>query len=108
MESEQIESILDFWFGPLEDEFDFPEEKAKFWFRGGEAFNETIREKFSDRLEEAQSGALDAWREEPRGLLALLILLDQFPRNLHHDASAFVSDEKSLEMARHAVLQSDD
>jgi uncharacterized protein (DUF924 family) len=102
---DRIESILDFWFGALQNDFDFPEEKAKLWFRGGEAFNEAIRKQFSGDVQQARKGELDAWQKTPRGTLALIILLDQFTRNLNQDHEAFTADPKALAIARESITK---
>ena len=66
------EELLDFWRAAgAEGE----------WFAQRGAFDRHLRERFLPLHEEAAAGALDAWSERPEGALALLILLDQFPRN---------------------------
>ena len=52
------------------------------WFAKSDAFDATIRQRFGDIYEQAAAGDRDAWIEEPTGALALVILLDQFPRNI--------------------------
>jgi len=103
-----LEGVLNFWFGPLKGEFTFPEDKARLWFRGGEALNQEIRESFGEIHALAQARQLDHWQDSPRGTLALLILLDQFSRNLNDDGMAFVSDSHALEVAKAAVKRGDD
>lgn len=76
------------------------------WFSRNEAFDEKIRERYLALHERAARGELDGWREEREGALALLLLLDQFPRNLFRgQARAFACDAKALEIARSAVAQ---
>ncbi|WP_067338301.1 DUF924 family protein [Stappia indica] len=86
--------ILDFWWtaGPAK------------WFARDDAFDAEIREKFAPLVEQAREGALDGWAQSSHGALALLLLLDQFPRNLFRgDALAFASDERARRIARAAV-----
>lgn len=74
------------------------------WFSKNEAFDETIRARYLPLVERATRGELDGWSEEREGALALLLLLDQFPRNLFRgQARAFATDAKALEIARSAV-----
>ena len=103
-EAHAPEAVLDFWFGPL-DADGLPSSAAVArWFGGGEAFDEEIRERFGGLVEQALSGGLEAWADAPRELLALVIALDQFPRNLFRGAArAFAGDERALALARDAV-----
>ncbi|SFR92137.1 Uncharacterized conserved protein, DUF924 family [Dyella sp. OK004] len=76
--------VLDFWFDPANE----PR-----WFERDDAFDAEIRERFGALQGRASCGELDAWAETPEGWLALLILLDQFSRNLYrNDPRAFASD----------------
>ena len=60
-------------------------------------------------VDAALAGQLDAWAEAPRGALALVLLLDQFPRNLHRGAAAaFAGDARALGLARRMVEQGSD
>jgi len=94
---DRIETILKFWFGDLKSDTDYPTEKAKLWFRGGEAFDERVRRQFGEDLKMAEVGKLDSWKETSRGALALIILLDQFTRNIYGDTpEAFAQDKKAL------------
>ncbi|RFC62676.1 DUF924 domain-containing protein [Fulvimarina endophytica] len=92
------DAIIEFWWnaGP---------EK---WFSKDEAFDETIRKRFLDVYERAAEGALDGWMEEPRGALALVILLDQFPRNMFRGTPrAFATDEKAKTIGVKALERGD-
>ncbi|RKK05572.1 DUF924 family protein [Pseudoroseomonas wenyumeiae] len=92
--------ILDFWFaGNLEA-------ARPVWFRRDEAFDAAIARNFGDLVEPARQGRLDAWASDAEGALALLLLLDQFPRNLFRGrAEAFASDSHARVVARRAVLE---
>jgi uncharacterized protein (DUF924 family) len=93
--------VLDFWFGP-----DLAPWQLARWFRPDPAFDAAIRDRFGDLLAPARDGALDAWAATPDGALALLLVLDQFPRNLHRGtALAFASDAHARAIARRAVLR---
>jgi len=94
--------ILDFWFGrPGEPGYGQPRGE---WFRKDEGFDAEIRSRFLPVVEAALAGRLAAWADEAHGLLALLIVLDQFPRNLFRgDAQAFAGDAQALQLAATAV-----
>ena len=76
------EHILDYWFGDITtlDEAAL-NEKRRFWFNGGEQVDHQIQSTYIETMEAAASGTLAAWQDHPRGTLALIILLDQFPLN---------------------------
>ena len=93
------DDILAFWFA------DGPDAVRRAWFTRDDAFDSAIRDRFGHLLLPARHGALDSWAREAEGALALLLLLDQFPRNLFRgSAEAFASDAKAREMAREAVF----
>lgn len=94
--------VLDFWFGPPGS----PERgrPRKAWFEKSDAFDALARDRFISTHAAAHSGALDAWRRTPLAALALVIALDQFPRNIFRgDARAFASDARALDVARELV-----
>lgn len=98
------ESILRFWFG---DNLDAPKqvaERCSLWFGCNPAFDEQIRQKFSDFPTLAAAGRLSDWRLAPRSSLALVLVLDQFPRNLHRGSPlAFAFDPLAVEIADTAL-----
>lgn len=74
------------------------------WFRKDAAFDRRFRERFLPAHELAASGRLDHWLETATGALALVILLDQFPRNAFRDTPrSFATDEKARELATRAI-----
>jgi uncharacterized protein (DUF924 family) len=92
--------VLRFWFG---DDVVYGQSR-KAWFEKNPEFDREIRARFLALHEQAALGALDAWRASPGDCLALVIALDQFPRNLFRgDAKAFASDARALDAARHAL-----
>ena len=95
------EDVLDFWFGPHEARHAPRPE----WFRKSDAFDALIRERFLATHTAARSGRLDHWKQAPRDALALVIVLDQFSRNLFRDsAEAFSGDAVALSLARSMVV----
>ena len=94
--------VLDFWFG-REDEPGYGKFRDE-WFQKDEKFDRQVRERFLNDYENAARGAYDGWREEPEGCLALVILLDQFPRNLFRgDPRTYATDGKALEVSEYAI-----
>lgn len=74
------------------------------WFRGGPEVDDEIRRTFEPLVERAAAGELEAWRATPRGCVALLILLDQFPRSMYRGtARAFAHDPQALAIALDAL-----
>ncbi len=94
--------ILDFWFG-REGEEGYGEFREA-WFIKDSEFDREVRDRFEGAYEEAAAGKLDHWKDEAWSCLALIILLDQFPRNMFRgDPKTYAADYKALEAARHAV-----
>ena len=94
------EDILAFWFAGDRESF------QPRWFMADPDFDSAIRESFAALPDRAREGALDDWATTSQGALALCLVLDQFPRNLHRGtAAAFASDAKARQVAREAVLQ---
>jgi uncharacterized protein (DUF924 family) len=91
--------IIEFYFGAAsrhDCEAEALQAQAKLWFFRSDETDKQIRERFGDDAERAARGELDAWKETPLGRLALIVLLDQFPRNLNRDSSkAFAQDPKA-------------
>lgn len=79
---------------------------AERWFSKSAEFDEKIRARYLPLVERAARGELDDWKDEREGSLALLLLTDQFPRNLFRGSPrAFAADAQALAIARHAVEQ---
>jgi len=76
------------------------------WFNKNAAFDKEIRERFFDTYEAAAAGRLSAWEQSAQGALALLILLDQFPRNMFRgDARAFATDPLARAITAGAIIR---
>ena len=91
--------LLDYWLGL----------GPEAWYRGGEALDQEIRDRWGALWEKGRTGALIQWRAAPASCLALVILLDQFPRNMFRgDARAFASDARALAVAKTAILHGQD
>ena len=86
------EEILNFWFKECQPEL---------WFKKNEDFDQMIKYRFSSAIENAIAGKLDSWEETETGCLALIILLDQFTRNVFRDTPrAFAGDERALALSQ--------
>lgn len=89
------EKILDFWF---------VETPPARWWKVDPEFDALVRARFLDELARASAGELHAWRDSARGRLAEIIVLDQFPRNIHRGTpAAFAQDPMALVLAQEAV-----
>ncbi|HLO83490.1 MAG TPA: DUF924 family protein [Nostocaceae cyanobacterium] len=100
----QATTILEFWFGyPDAPDYGKP---RQFWFNKSPKFDQEIRVKFLEDYQKAAAGQLDDWINTPQTCLALILLLDQFPRNLFRDTpQAFATDWEAVSAAKHAVAQ---
>lgn len=94
--------VLEFWFGaPNAADAGAPRD---FWFRRSAATDELIRTRFGADVEAALRGERDAWSQTVDGARALILLLDQFTRNIFRDTPrAFAGDARALEVARALV-----
>ena len=98
----RVNDILNFWFGePQNKEYGKP---RKVWFTKNPDFDEQVRSRFYCDYEAAAVGKLDSWQTAPESCLALIILLDQFPRNMFRGQwRCYATDDKALSAAQHAV-----
>lgn len=104
--SDRQTAILTFWFGdPRDPQSDYGQQR-KAWFQKDLAFDAQIRQRFLTDYERAVAGECDRWADTPHGTLALILVFDQFPRNLFRsDPQSFATDPQALALARHAVDQ---
>jgi uncharacterized protein (DUF924 family) len=93
------DDVLDFWF-----QGDPAAWREQRWFQRDDAFDAEIRARFALAVESARDGALDAWAATAAGALALVIVLDQFPRNIHRGSHlAFAGDAHARRIAGRAL-----
>lgn len=91
----ELRQVLEFWFAPA---------NRPRWFKKDPAFDDEIRRRFEDVHERAAAGRLAAWQSTPQGSMALVLCLDQFPRNIYRGTPrAFASDAKARAVADWAV-----
>lgn len=97
------QQVLQTWF--LDDSskrMDLPQPKR--WFMGGAQLDQKLKSEFSPTLTLAGENRLDHWLDSTEGTLALIILLDQFNRNINRGtAAAFQYDAKALDVSKHAL-----
>ena len=87
--------ILGFWFS---------ERARPLWFEKSAVFDADIRARFGPLVHQAQLGGFAEWCGSADGALAVLLLLDQFPRNIHRgEAKAFLGDARAREVAAEAI-----
>lgn len=100
-------AVLDCWFG-TPDEPDFGVAR-KSWFARDAAFDTMLRERFGSLIDAARESRLDDWTATPLGMLALIVVLDQFSRNCHRNTPrAFDGDQKALRTAQQMVASGAD
>lgn len=88
------ETVIDFWRKAGPDK----------WFGGGPDFDEACRSAFREAWTAARRGECEAWAETPEGALALVILLDQMPRNMFRgSAEVYASDLEARRAASRAI-----
>ncbi|PSW18752.1 DUF924 domain-containing protein [Photobacterium sanctipauli] len=104
----EYQEVLDFWFGELQEEVTATDRNA-LWFKGGQDTDQMIAERFQALVSQAGLGQLSHWTNEPRGTLALIILLDQFTRNIYRGLSAaFRYDSLALAICKRGLAQNQD
>lgn len=102
------QSVLDFWFGSEELTPETAGARMKQWFSSNADFDYDIERRFGKLVSLSSKGGFDNWQEDARSNLALVILLDQFPRNLYRGtAKAFATDAKALELCKYGLARGD-
>lgn len=105
--SNRVEAILNFWFGhPASADYG---QYRKAWFVKNPDFDKEIRQRFLTDYQLAASGKLNHWQETPRSSVAMLLLLDQFPRNLFRgQPQSFATDLQAKALSTHLVSTGQD
>lgn len=92
-----LEDLLEFWFGSPPTDEDGVSGHMSRWFSADSEFDAELSRRFGAAMSAAAAGQLDEWGESARGRLALILLLDQCPRNTHRgDPAAFAQDALAL------------
>jgi uncharacterized protein (DUF924 family) len=104
MEDTIVNEILMYWFGPLDNEGLSAPAQHGLWFKSSLETDQKCAALFRSSVEQAIAGKLDHWAKSGQGLIALILLLDQFPRNIYRgSANAFSGDDQSLSLATQAI-----
>ena len=105
----QPESVLDFWFGPSGSTAEIAGRQRELWFGKAPANDLAVIERFAATLPAATAGKLNHWTATPRGRLALVIVLDQFPHHIYRDKpQAFATDPQALALSLEALTAGED
>jgi uncharacterized protein (DUF924 family) len=103
-----IQELLDFWFASRSLNEPTLDSRMSRWFDDDPEFEAELSERFAPLTEQALSGELDHWAESPHGRLALILLLEQFPRRIYPgDKKAFRGDLKALKLCEQGVANDD-
>ena len=105
----RIDAILSFWF--KEQALSAPQidQRMDIWFGEDPVFDHEIEKEFSNDIDRACKGQLDHWGDNPRGRLALILLIDQFRRNIHRNtADAFSKDRLALKLCVEGAMHKKD
>jgi uncharacterized protein (DUF924 family) len=100
------EEVLSYWFpeGFIDADPETRRRQAKRWMAGGPEVDKEITERFGETLEQARRGELDHWADTARGRLALIVVLDQFSRNVYRGSPlSYAQDEKALRLALEGI-----
>jgi uncharacterized protein (DUF924 family) len=101
----EIAKVHEFWFGSLGDDDSYPTSLFGRWFQSGDELDDEIRKQFGELVEAAGNGERASWRESAEGALALIILLDQFTRNIFRGTGdMYKFDALAREIAEDSVL----
>jgi uncharacterized protein (DUF924 family) len=105
----RIEAILSFWFKEAELSAPQIDNRMDFWFSEDPVLDHEIEKEFADDVDAACAGSLNHWGAESRGRLALIILIDQFRRNIHRNtADAFANDRLALKLCVEGAMEKKD
>ncbi len=106
MDKRKVQQVLEVWFATRErDDYNL-DSRMKRWFDPDPVFDAELREKFSELCDDAAFDKLDDWAEHPLGRLALILLLDMFPRRIYRDTSqAYRGDRKALKLCEQGVAR---
>lgn len=105
MTAAEYEDVLDFWFDGCEQDAPHIDARMDRWFGTEARLDDEIGTRFGELVDQASSGSLDHWADDPRGRLALIILIDQFRRNIHRGtAEAYSRDGQALKFCVDGIV----
>jgi len=101
--------VLQFWFGDVDALGRSDVQHSRRWFMKDEAFDREIADRFGQTYADVRGGLREAWLDDPRGRIAYVIVLDQFPRNMFRGTGRmFEADRQALAAAVEGVARHDD
>ena len=104
-----IEAVLDFWFADSPRDPVAARARQRRWFAHDADFDTEIRSRFATLLDSAARGEMKSWSLSAEGRLALILLFDQFSRNIHRGlAKAFAYDARALALCRDGLVNGHD
>lgn len=102
--SDSYEAIIEFWLGDASSSAEELKRRSRVWFSADPKLDQEIELRFGTLLGNEAAEVYDSWQATPRGRLALIILFDQFPRNIHRGtADAYAYDEKALDLSQTGI-----
>lgn len=105
----RIDRVLDFWFKEKNLSAPQIDGRMDIWFGEDAHFDSEIATEFTEDIEDASSGKLSHWAHQPKGRLALILLLDQFRRNVYRNTpDAFVHDKTALKLCVEGAMEKKD
>jgi uncharacterized protein (DUF924 family) len=105
----RIETVIEFWFRDQELSAPQIDQRMEIWFGADAVFDHEIEKEFADDIAAASDGKLEHWAADPHGRLALIILIDQFRRNIHRNtAEAFSKDKLALKLCVQGAVEKSD
>jgi len=111
VKGDRLRAILDFWFEGVDDSTVIRKKARPFcqWFVPRRSFDEAIRSRFESDVCLAAAGGLRDWTRTSRGTLGLILLLDQFPRNIYrHTPRMYAYDDQAQGLSRAMVISGRD
>lgn len=108
MRDDSVRSVLEFWFSATQLDAPQIDSRMERWFGGSTAVDAQIREEFGELVRKALSGRLDEWAGDAESRLALIIVLDQFCRNIFRGTGkAFAGDRRALKLCVEGAIRGD-
>lgn len=103
------DEVLHYWFGDIGSDGNVPTDRAALWWKKDPETDADIRERYEPLVQAVAHGEYDAWRKNASGRLALIIALDQFPRNIYRDRpQAFAYDAQARQLALEGIRRGQD
>lgn len=98
------QTIVEDWFGTLDEQGRASESKTQRWWRKDPEFDAYLRERYGKLVSSALAGELDAWQAQATSSLALLLLLDQFTRNIYRDTPQMYAGDEAASAICNSML----